>query len=143
MTGVEDAISRVPLVSGSCRSVDVDRVTGSMQERTFPAGTVITEIGHEGIGFFVIDSGTATVVVGGKPVRTLSAGDHFGEIALIDEGPRTAQVTADTDLKCYGLTAWVFRPFVQARPEAAWALLQEPAQRSPRRPRGVVSRGGP
>ena len=100
-----------------------------MKERTFPAGTVITEVGQSGLGFFIIDSGTASVVVGGKPGRTLGAGDYFGEIALIDQGPRTAKITADCELRCYGMTAWEFRPFVQSHPDVAWALLETLAQR--------------
>ena len=107
---------------------DRKSLAASLSERTFPAGTVITEVGQSGLGFFVIESGTATVVVSGKPPHTLKAGDHFGEIALIDSGPRTATITADTDLHCYGMTVWDFRPFVQAHPDVAWALLQTLAE---------------
>jgi len=128
MAGVEDAIGRVPLFLKLSKR-DLKSLAASMKERTFPAGTVITEAGENGFGFFVIDSGTASVIVGGAPVRTLGAGDHFGEIALIDQGPRTATVTAETDLRCYGLTAWDFRPFVQTHPDVAWALLETLAQR--------------
>ena len=127
MTGVEDTISGVPLFAGLSKR-DRKGLAASMKERTFPAGTVVTEAGQMGLGFFIIDSGTATVLVSGKPSRTLRAGDHFGEIALIDSGPRTATVTADTDLRCYGMTVWEFRPFVQAHPDVAWALLQTLAQ---------------
>jgi CRP/FNR family transcriptional regulator, cyclic AMP receptor protein len=123
MARVEDAIDRVPLFAGLSKR-DRKGLAASLKERSFPAGTVITDVGQSGFGFFVIDSGTATVVVGDKPSRTLKAGDHFGEIALIDSGPRTATVTADTDLLCYGMTVWDFRPFVQAHPDVAWALLQ-------------------
>jgi CRP/FNR family cyclic AMP-dependent transcriptional regulator len=123
MAGVEDAINQVPLFGGLSKR-DRKSLVASLRERTFPAGTVITDVGQSGVGFFVIDSGTATVVVRGKPPRRLKAGDHFGEIALIDSGPRTATVTADTDLHCYGMTVWDFRPFVQTHPEVAWALLQ-------------------
>jgi len=128
MAGVEDAIGRVPLFLKLSKR-DLKSLAASMKERTFPAGTVITEAGENGFGFFVIDSGTASVIVGGAPVRTLGAGDHFGEIALIDQGPRTATVTAEADLRCYGLTAWDFRPFVQTHPDVAWALLETLAQR--------------
>ena len=90
---------------------------------------MITEVGKDGIGFFIISDGTASVVAGGQSRRTLKAGDYFGEIALIDQGTRTAQITADTDLHCFGLVAWDFRPFVQARPDVAWALLESLAAR--------------
>jgi CRP/FNR family transcriptional regulator, cyclic AMP receptor protein len=95
-----------------------------MHERRFTAGTVITQVGQDGVAFFIIGSGTALVEAPGREPATLAAGDHFGEVALIDEGPRTARITAQTDLQCYGLTAWEFRPFVQDHPDVAWALLQ-------------------
>ena len=128
MADVEDAISRVPLFANLSKN-DRKKLAASMKERTFPVGTVITEVGSSGVGFFIIDSGTATVVLGESRTRTLTSGDYFGEIALIDGGPRTARITADTELRCYGLTSWEFRPFVQARPDVAWALLQNLAQR--------------
>jgi CRP/FNR family transcriptional regulator len=57
-------------------------------------------------------------------VGTLGPGDYFGEIALIDNGPRSATIVATTDLRCRGMTAWEFRPFVQEHPEMAWHLLE-------------------
>ena len=64
-----------------------------------------------------------------RPSRTLGPGAAFGEIALIDRRPRTATVTAATDLTCYGLPVFVFRPFVEARPQVAWKLLEAMADR--------------
>ena len=128
MTGVEDALSRVALFSGMSAR-DRKSLAAAMVERTFPAGSVITEAGKGGIGFFVVDEGTATVHVGGEDRRTLGPGDHFGEIALIDEGTRSARITTDSDLRCYGVTAWEFRPFVKEHPDLAWALLQVLVQR--------------
>jgi CRP-like cAMP-binding protein len=128
MASVEETLTRVPLFANLSKR-DLKGLATSMKERSFPAGTVITEIGQDGIGFFIIDNGTATVVVGDKPVRTLQSGDHFGEIALIDQGPRTARVTADTELRCFGLAAWEFRPFVRDHPDVAWALLETLAGR--------------
>ncbi len=128
MAGVEDAIGKVPLFVNLSKR-DLKSLAASMKERTFAAGTLITQAGETGFGFFIIDSGTASVIVGGAAVRTLGAGDHFGEIALIDQGPRTATVKAETDLHCYGLTSWDFRPFVQTHPDVAWALLETLAQR--------------
>jgi len=62
--------------------------------------------------------------VGGETRRSLGPGDWFGEIALIDQGPRSASVVAATELRCQGMSAWEFRPFVQNHPEVAWPLLQ-------------------
>ena len=62
-------------------------------------------------------------------LATFGPGDHFGEVALIDGGPRSATVTATTDLVCYGLTFWEFRPLVERNGAIAWKLLQALAQR--------------
>jgi CRP/FNR family cyclic AMP-dependent transcriptional regulator len=62
--------------------------------------------------------------VGGDEVRRLGPGDYFGEIALISEGSRTATVTAESELECYGLTPWEFRPLVQTNAGIAWKILQ-------------------
>ena len=60
----------------------------------------------------------------GEELAKLGPGQYFGELALIDEGTRTATITADTDLKCYGLTSWEFRPLVEGNSRIAWKLLQ-------------------
>jgi len=80
--------------------------------------------GADGAAFYLIESGTATVTVGGVFRRTLDVGDHFGEIALIDGRARSATVTADTELVCQGITLWDFQPLVQRNPTMAWTLLQ-------------------
>jgi CRP-like cAMP-binding protein len=67
--------------------------------------------------------------VDSKPIRVLKEGDHFGEIALIDEGPRMAEVRANDEATCYALAAWEFRPFVRDHPDVAWALMQSLVQR--------------
>ena len=77
----------------------------------------------------MIESGEATVSIGGRQRATLTSGDYFGEIALIDEGARSATITASTDLVCYGLTYWEFRPLVQHNATIAWNLLQTLAKR--------------
>ena len=61
--------------------------------------------------------------------RRSTNGDYFGEIALIDEGARSATITASSDLVCYGLTYWEFRPLVQQNATIAWNLLQTLAKR--------------
>jgi CRP/FNR family cyclic AMP-dependent transcriptional regulator len=123
-----ETLKSVPLFAGVSDS-ELGRIAERMSERTVPQGQAITAEGESGIGFFVIEDGTATVSVGGETVRTLGAGDHFGDIALIDGGPRSATIVADTDLRCRGMTAWEFRPLVQEHPEMAWTLLETLASR--------------
>ena len=77
----------------------------------------------------MIDSGDVAVTVHGKQIATLGRGDYFGEIALIDEGARSATVTATSDVVCHGLTYWEFRPLVQTNATIAWNLLQTLAKR--------------
>ena len=79
--------------------------------------------------FFVVESGELSVEVHGEPVSTMGPGSAFGEIALIDRRPRTATVTAVSDVTAYGLPVFVFRPFVEARPQVAWKLLEAMADR--------------
>lgn len=105
------------------------QVARLFKERRFGAGETVTKEGAGGGTFFIIVSGEAAVSVGGAPRATLRPGDYFGEIALIDEGARTATVMASTELVCYGLTLWDFRPLVQENGAIAWKLLQTLAGR--------------
>jgi CRP-like cAMP-binding protein len=121
-------LKQVPLFK-DLSSRDLKHLAGAMNERTYAAGRQITTEGETGLGFFVVADGTATVSIDGQTRRTLGPGDHFGEMALIDGGARSAQVTADSDLTCYGMTAWNFRPFLKDHPDLVWALLQTLVQR--------------
>jgi CRP/FNR family cyclic AMP-dependent transcriptional regulator len=128
MADVEQTLGQVPLFAG-VKSKDLKRLEKRMSERSFGEGDTITTEGESGIGFFVIEDGNASVSIGGKIVRTLGPGEHFGEIALIDSGPRSATIVASTDLRCRGMSAWEFKPFVEEHPEVAWALLETLAGR--------------
>ena len=124
----------IELVQGVPLFADLDRrelqgLVSSMKERNFNAGQTIAAEGQTGIGFFVIAEGNAKVSQGGEERGSLGPGDYFGEIALIDDGMRTASVTADSELKVYGLTSWEFRPLVESNASIAWKLLQTMAKR--------------
>ena len=118
-----ELIQRVPLFS-DLGNRELKQVAGSMKERTFRAGDKVTEEGKGGVGFFVIERGSATVTVGGGEVRKLGPGDYFGEIGLIADIDRTAPITADDELHCYGMTSWDFRPLVESNAAIAWKMLQ-------------------
>ena len=121
--GAADLLQRVPIFSDLDRK-ELERIAQSMKERTFRAGESVTTEGQSGVGFFVIESGEAKVTVGGEERRRLGPGDYFGEVALLNESARTASITAESDLKCYGLTSWEFRPLVETHGSIAWKLLQ-------------------
>lgn len=103
---------------------DLEAIARSFRARTFVAGDVIAEEGKSGIGFFLIESGTARATHGDVEIGTLGPGSSFGEVALIDEGPRSATVVAETELKCWGLSAWEFRPLAETNPTIAWNLAK-------------------
>jgi CRP-like cAMP-binding protein len=108
---------------------DLESLADEFNERRFAAGQKVALEGEGGLMFFVVESGELSVEVHGESVSTMGPGSAFGEIALIDRRPRTATVTAVTDVKAYGLPVFVFRPFVEARPQLAWKLLESMADR--------------
>jgi CRP-like cAMP-binding protein len=133
-----DLIRRVPLFAEADEDF-LQRLANEFMERTFSAGETIAEEGEAGRTFIVIDSGEVSVTVHGEPVGRLGPGEAFGEMALIDKSARSATVTAETDVHCYQLPVWSFRPLVESHPEMAWALLEALAQRV----REAESRGVP
>jgi pyruvate,water dikinase len=118
-----EALVRIPLFS-DLPDADRDAIARLFTKRVFPSGDTVIKEGAEAAAFFLIESGTATVTVGGEFKRTLGAGAYFGEIALIDGHARSATVTADGELVCQGITLWDFQPLVQGNPNMAWTLLR-------------------
>jgi CRP-like cAMP-binding protein len=123
-----ETIAKVPLFS-DLEPRELERIADSFKERRYAAGETIASEGKSGAGFFVIGEGTASVTVGGEQRGTVGPGDYFGEIALIDEGARTASLTAESDMVCYGMTFWEFRPIVESDARIAWKLLQALARK--------------
>ena len=123
-----DLLRNVPMFS-SLDDKDLESLADEFNERRFSEGDKVAIEGEGGLMFFVVESGEASIEVRGREVAKIGPGAAFGEIALIDRRPRTATVTALTDLKTYGLPVFVFRPFVEARPQVAWKLLEALADR--------------
>lgn len=125
---MDEALQRVPLFS-ALKGKQLKRVAEAMTERTFVAGEEITKEGEVGVGFYVIQEGHARVTMNELTVGELGPGDHFGEISLIAETPRAATVTAETDMRCQGMTSWDFRKLVEGNGEIAWAVLASTARK--------------
>ena len=122
------ALQRVGLFADMDRR-QAEQIARLLKERRFAKGETVIVEGSGGAAVYLIASGEATVSHQGVRVATLGPGDHFGEIALIDGGTRSATVTAASDLVCYGLTFWEFRPLVERNGTIAWKLLQALAKR--------------
>jgi CRP-like cAMP-binding protein len=108
---------------------ELSQVALLFKQRRFAAGDTVVKEGADGAAFFLIESGEAKVSVHGVERTGLGPGDHFGEIALIDEGVRSATISATTDLVCYGLTLWEFRPLVIENGNIGWKLLHSLAKK--------------
>src|SRR6185437_11349764 len=122
------ALHRVGLFTDMSRR-QAEQVARLLKERRFTKDETVIVEGTGGAAFFLIDSGEAIVSRKGVEVARLGPGDYFGEVALIDGGPRSATVTAATDLVCYGLTFWEFRPLVEGNGAIGWKLAQALAKR--------------
>jgi len=122
-----DVLQRIPLFADLTKA-EVQQIARLFKERRFAAGAVVIQEGSGGAAFFVIESGEAKVFLSGKEHTTLRPGAYFGEIAMFDEGARMATITAATDLACWGLTYWDFRPVVEANGVIGWKLLQQMAK---------------
>jgi CRP-like cAMP-binding protein len=107
----------------------MDAIVRAGKEVQHRPGHVIAREGDRGIGFFLVLDGDARVSRGGKGLAKLKAGDFFGEISLLDRGPRTATVTASTPIRLFGVTAWVFRGLLTEYPSIALKLLEVVAGR--------------
>ncbi len=104
-------LATVPLFANA-EPVDLDSIARRMKEVHFAAGRAIATQGDSGVGFHLIVEGEAEVTGDGVPVHRLGRGGYFGEIGLIDGGPRSATVTAVTDLTTLALVAWDFQPLL-------------------------------
>jgi CRP-like cAMP-binding protein len=122
-----ETLKRVPLFA-DLNKKEVQQIARLFKQRFFGAGETVVKEGSGGAAFFVIESGEAKVIIGRKEHSTLGPGDYFGEIAMFDEGTRMATITATSDLVCYGLTYWDFKPVVEANGVIGWKLLQQMAK---------------
>jgi CRP-like cAMP-binding protein len=127
-THVDEMLSTVPLFS-RCTKRELTVLSRLATRMTFPAGEVVTRQGRVGREFIVIVNGTATVAIDGQTVATLGPGDFLGEIALLDGGPRTATVTADSDLVAEVMSHQEFATLLVDVPQVTRGILRGVAAR--------------
>jgi CRP/FNR family transcriptional regulator, cyclic AMP receptor protein len=116
-------LRKVALFS-ACTKDELRKIMSASTEMKFSAGTVLANEGAVGHEFMVIAEGNARVDIGGKTIAQLGAGDFFGEISLLDGGPRTATVTAETDLVADVIGQREFAALIETAPHLARKLLK-------------------
>ncbi len=121
-------LSSVPLFSGLDRE-ELEAVADVGKEVTFEAGKTILEQGKPGIGFLLILEGKTEVRKKGKKVATVGPGGFFGEMSMIDDKPRSADVVAVEPTRCFGVTEWSFTPMLRSNPSIAIEIIRELVRR--------------
>lgn len=123
-----ERLRSIPLFSG-CNDKQLQFIATRVEDLDFKAGKVLCEQGKSGGDFFIVLSGEAEVQRDGKPVDTITPFDHFGEIALLDNGPRTATVVAKTALRCLVLSPRQFQDVLHQDAEIAVHILHDVTRR--------------
>lgn len=124
----DELIARVPLFAGLSKK-DLAQISGLATRLDLPAGKELTRQGEAGNEFIVILEGEVEVRIDGEVVATRGAGDYFGEIALLDDRPRTATVVSTTPVSVEVIGRREFKAMVTKQPDIATQLLAAMAQR--------------
>jgi CRP-like cAMP-binding protein len=112
-----------------CRKRELARIAALVDEIEAPEGKTLTREGEPGWEFFVVAEGRATARRGGRRVGEIEPGSFFGEMSLLDRGPRTATVTADTDMHLLVLSSRSFSSLMDEMPSVAQRVLSGMAER--------------
>ena len=126
-TGHDD-VSRLWLFS-ECTAAELRKIRRLLEEVTVPAGTLLVQEGEPGYLFFVVVSGTASVLRGRRTTGTLGPGDFFGELSLIDKGPRSASVTCETEMTMLVIRQRDFQTILRSSPRITRKLLASMSRR--------------
>ena len=117
-----ERLAGIPLFAGS-RPRELEAIARLCTEVSVPAGRTQCREGEMGQEFFVLEEGTVAVTVGGREVSTLGPGEFFGELALLDAGPRNATVTAQTPVRVLVVSRQEFSGLLEEDPIVAVRML--------------------
>jgi len=125
---MKQQLGKIPLFSGlSSKLLHTLAVTAA--DKSYRPGDIIVKQGEKSNGLYVVIEGKVDVEKSGKTAATLGPGQYFGEMALLDEEPRTATVKAATAARCLVVYSWEFWSSVGKDPEALRSLLKESVRR--------------
>jgi CRP-like cAMP-binding protein len=121
-------LAEVPLFRNLSRR-HLKRVASLARMRRFPAGTPIVRAGDAGSSFYVLIDGSACVITPNRRARRLGSGDSFGEMALLDDSPRSASVIAEDDVLAMTISRSAFAKLLRSEPALSHELLRTLAVR--------------
>jgi len=121
---VIEMLQKTPLWSGLAKQ-DLKLIAKLSQERKFESGHAIVTKGEAGIGFYLILEGSVEVKSGEKTLSKLGPGQFFGEMSIIDNQPRSADVIAIEASRVLILSAWSFKTLISDNPKIALKMMQE------------------
>ncbi len=127
-TDTIEELKRVPLFADLDRR-DLEMLGRLLKEQRYEKGALIVKKGATGQGLFIIKEGSVSVKRDGRTVSQMRPGDFFGEIAVLDGGPRTADVQADTDTVCLTMVSWDIKPLLMDNAGIAYKMLQQIVRR--------------
>ena len=116
-------LKAVPLFAG-CTAKQIQFIATQVEDMDFAAGRVLCKEGQSGADFFVLLSGAADVTRKGRKIAKMSPGDFFGEIALVDGGPRTATVTTTMPSRCLVLGPRQFQNVLHQDTDIAHSVMK-------------------
>ncbi len=125
---LEQQLASVPLLAGLNNRIR-RRLAETGKRRTYAPGDEIVREGSNGTALYIVLSGAGRVERGGERLGGVSAGDFFGELALIEEHPRSASVIADSETECLLFPAWEFTALLDEHPEIAVPIMRALIQR--------------
>jgi CRP/FNR family transcriptional regulator len=120
---LEQQLASVPLLAGLSERTR-RRLAEVGKRRTYGADETIVKEGSTGTALYIVLSGTARVEREGAPLGKLTTGDFFGELALIEEHPRSATVVAVEPTECLLFPAWEFTALLNEHPEVAVPIMR-------------------
>ena len=125
---VVEMLEKVPLWSGLSKK-ELKSMVRVSKERRFESGDTIVKKGEGGIGFYLIIDGTVEIRSDGNTLSKLGPGQFFGEMSVLDNQPRSADVVTVQPSRVLILTAWDFKGLISAKPRIALKMLQELVRR--------------
>jgi len=121
-------LTRVPLFSELDKK-ELKLVATAGKKVDFEPGQQILRKGERGLGFLLVLEGKTKILKNGRTIAIVGPGGFFGEMTVVDDQPRSADVVAVEQTKCFGIASWSFFPVLRSHPSVAIGIIKELVRR--------------